>query len=137
MGHKWRAIVYSALLFGASHLILQQSITACLVGVLIGYLAVQSGSILPGIAFHMIHNTLLLTMARVSAHMTPSLLDRWDGLEYLVSTSEGGVLFRWPVVVASALAALALLIWFQRLPYPKSLEEQRREALRRASQTDD
>jgi sodium transport system permease protein len=137
LGHKWRAIVYSALLFGVSHLILQQSIITSLVGVLIGYLAVQSGSILPGMVFHMIHNALLLTMARVSDHVTPKLLDRWEGLEYLVWTSEGGMLFRWPVVVASALAALALLRWFHRLPYPKSPEEQDREALRQAARTED
>ena len=47
LGHKWRAIVYSALLFGLAHGILQQSLIASLVGVVLGYLAVQSGSILP------------------------------------------------------------------------------------------
>ena len=47
LGHKWRAIVYSALLFGLTHGILQQSLIASLVGVVLGYLAVQSGSILP------------------------------------------------------------------------------------------
>ncbi len=53
LGHKWRAIILSALLFGLAHGILQQSLIASLVGVLIGYLAVQSGSILPGMAFHL------------------------------------------------------------------------------------
>ena len=46
LGHKWRAIIYSAVLFGLAHGILQQSLLACLVGVLIGYMAVQSGSYL-------------------------------------------------------------------------------------------
>lgn len=133
LGHKWRAIFYSALLFGVSHLILQQSIIAFLVGVLIGYLAVQSGSILPGIAFHMIHNGLTLTMAR----LTPEQMDRWPALEHFVWRAEGGVLFRWPVVVASAVVAFALVIWFQLLPYPKSAEEERQEALRQASYPDD
>ena len=137
LGHKWRAVFYAALFFGVSHLILQQSIIACLLGVLIGYLAVQSGSILPSILFHVIHNTLTLAAVQVSHKITPQLLDRWPLLAWLVSPADEGMMFRWPVVVASALAAFVLLVWFQRLPYTKSPEEERYEALLRASQTDD
>ncbi len=137
LGHKWRAIFYSAVLFGVSHLILQQSIITCLVGVLIGYLAVQSGSILPGMAFHMVHNALGVVMARASAHLTPELMERWPALEHLVSRSGEGILFRPLAIVASAVAAFVLVAWFQRLRYPKSAEEERQEALRRASQSDD
>ena len=137
LGNKWRAIFYSALFFGASHFILQQSISATLVGVLIGYLAVQSGSILPGMAFHMIHNGLTQVVARTSAHLTPELMERWPVLEHLVWRSQEGMLFRWPVVVASLLVSSALLIRLQLLPYPKSAEEERQEALRRASQQED
>ena len=63
LGHKWRAIVYSALLFGLAHGILQQSLIASLVGVVLGYLAVQSGSILPGMVFHLCHNALASSTA--------------------------------------------------------------------------
>ena len=51
LGHKWRAIVCSALLFGLAHGILQQSLIASLLGMVLGYLAVQSGSILPAWCF--------------------------------------------------------------------------------------
>jgi len=136
LGHKWRAIFYAALFFGVSHLILQQSIIACVVGVLIGYLAVQSGSILPGVLFHFIHNALGLVAAQVSAKLTPQVLDGQPLLAWLVSSSDGGMTFRWPVIMASAAAALAVLLWFHRLPYPKSPEEERHEAILRALQTD-
>ena len=137
LGHKYRAIFYSALFFGLSHVILQQQIVACLVGVVIGLVVVQTGSIWPGVLFHLIHNTLGLLVAQVSGKVTPQLLDRWPALAWVVSPSDDGMLFRWPVVVASGLAACALLAWFQRLPYWKSSEEERHEALLRASETDD
>jgi sodium transport system permease protein len=37
-GHKWRAIALSSFFFGLTHGLLQQSIVACVVGLLIGYL---------------------------------------------------------------------------------------------------
>ena len=47
-----------ALLFGLTHGVVQQSLMACLLGMILGFLAVQSGSILPGMVFHVVHNTL-------------------------------------------------------------------------------
>ena len=133
LGHKWRAIVYSALFFGLSHAVLQQSLIACLVGVVIGLLAVQSGSIWPCIIFHMIHNALGVTTSKITPHM----LERWTALRHLVSPAEeGGMLFHWPVVLISALAALALLVWFQYQSYPKSEEEERQEAIAKVLQAD-
>jgi len=137
LGHKWRAIVYSAVFFGLAHAILQQQIMACLVGLVIGFLAVQSGSILPGVIFHLIHNTLQLAVAQVSDKVTPELIDRWPLLGWFVSPAEEGTTFLWPAVVLSALAASALLLWFQRLPYTRSSEEERSDALLRASKTGD
>ena len=58
LGRKWRAIVFTAIFFGLTHGMLQQSIVACVVGVVIGYVAVQTGSIWPGIVFHLFHNSL-------------------------------------------------------------------------------
>ncbi|MFH1267961.1 MAG: CPBP family intramembrane glutamic endopeptidase, partial [Planctomycetota bacterium] len=135
--HKWRAIFYSALFFGLTHAILQQQIVACLVGVVIGMIAVQTGSVFPGILFHLIHNTLQLLAAQASEQITPRLIDRWPALGWLVSPSGDGMLYRWPVVALSGLAAFAILVWFGRLSYPKSSEEERYEALLRASESDD
>jgi len=131
VGHKWRAIVYSAVLFGLAHTILQQSLMACIVGVVLGFVAVQSGSILPAIAFHMVHNALQVSIGR----LPPDWLDRWPVLNYLIRPVEGGYMFHWPV--AAGVAALALMIWFGRLPYPKSAEEELQEAIERGSHEDD
>jgi sodium transport system permease protein len=131
LGRKWRAIVYSALLFGFAHGVLQQSMIACLIGTVLGYVAVQSGSLLPGVAFHLVHNTLGLAAARV----TPAVFDRWPALVAVASPlDDGGYEFHWPIIIAGLIAAALLLAFFHRLPYPKSAEEAFQEAVERAGE---
>ena len=127
LGHKWRAIIYSSLLFGLAHAVFQQSLIACLVGVVIGYVAVQTGSILPAMVFHMIHNTLGVAVGMV----TPQLLARWPVIRALMTPGqEGGYVYKWPVVFVSAFLAFLLLGWFSRLRYLKSDEERLQDAIR-------
>jgi sodium transport system permease protein len=128
LGHKWRAIVFTALLFGLTHGIVQQSVMACVLGIILGFLAVQSGSILPGIVFHVVHNTLAVTNARIMPEMVPHapLLRK-----VMAPIDGGGCAFTWPVAVVGLLAAAMLLLWFGRLRGPKSPEEELAEAMER------
>ena len=129
MGSKWRAILWSAILFGAVHGILQQSILACLIGVVLGYVAVQTGSILPTIAFHFVHNSLALVAPRITAWM----VDQWPSLANLLPATEaGGVDYPWPVIVACVALATLILVWFAQLPFAKSPEEELQHAIERA-----
>ncbi len=132
LGHRWRAIALSAVFFGLAHtVILQQSLLACLLGVVLGLLAVQTGSLLPGVLFHLVHNSLVLVLSRCA----PLWVDRWPILRKCVSIDpEGGVSYSWPVIVAGSLVAALLLAWFLRLPSPKSPEEELEEAIHRGSQ---
>jgi sodium transport system permease protein len=128
LGNKWRAIVLSAILFGVTHGILQQSLIACLLGAVLGFLAVQSGSILPGMVFHVLHNGLAVANSRI----TPGMVPKSPLLHSLVTpVGSGGCLFEWPVVVVGSLAAVLLLLWFGRLKSPKSQEELLNEAIER------
>ena len=128
LGHKWWAILFSALLFGLTHGVLQQSLLACLLGTILGFLAVQSGSILPGIIFHVVHNTLALANTRITPEMIPDA----PPLRTLVTPIEGGgCLFAWPVALVGSLAAVLLLVWFARLQAPQSPEEELAAAIRR------
>ena len=128
LGHKWRAIVYSALLFGLTHRILQQSLNAILVGLVLGYLAVQSGSILPGMVFHACHNALVIANSRLTFDMLPSSpLVR----SMLAPDEQGGCVFKWPVVVGGAIVGLLVLAWFSRLASPDSPEESLEKAIAR------
>lgn len=133
LGHKWRAITFSAIFFGLTHGILQQSLIATLTGILIGLVAVQSGSILPGILFHLIHNSLAIA----STQLGSETFERFPLLQHVARLGQDGELvYTWPAVLASGLLSLALLVWFDRLPHPKSAEEEQQEILDRALQVD-
>jgi sodium transport system permease protein len=112
LGHKRRAVLYSALLFGLAHGILQQSLIASLVGIVLGYVAVQSGSILPCMVFHLCHNALAIVNSRI----TPTMFPDWPLLRAFATPTESvGCTFAWPTIVAGAMAAYLLLAWFNRL----------------------
>ncbi|HEY2417688.1 MAG TPA: ABC transporter permease subunit/CPBP intramembrane protease, partial [Steroidobacteraceae bacterium] len=66
VGHKWTAIVVSSIFFGAAHAIFQQSVIACLVGMILGFLAIQSGSLLPAVLFHVVHNSMGLMLKQAT-----------------------------------------------------------------------
>jgi sodium transport system permease protein len=134
LGHKWRAIIYSALFFGVTHVMLQQSLIAVLLGVVIGYVAVQTGSILPCMVFHAVHNSLMLSLSR----LTPEMIDDWPLLDMLMLRGDdGGWSYHWPTVVIGGLAAALLWFWFGRLAYAKSPEEELQEAIDRGSEESD
>ncbi len=124
-GYKWRAIAISSIFFGVIHPIFQQSLVACMVGMVIGYIAVQSNSLLPGILFHMTHNALALAASKWTAEVPAG--NPWT--ERLLG--EGIFHYAWYVIAISSLATLAILGWFRRLSYPKFEEEKLRELLDR------
>ena len=125
MGHKWVAILVTSVFFGAAHMILQQSLTACIVGMVLGYLAVQTGSLLPCIVYHLTHNSLSM----VIAICVPKLLQAYPGFSLLFSDGESGTLYQWPAVAVGLLLGMAILNWFRNLPYEQSQEESLQEAL--------
>jgi len=114
LGHQRQAIALSAFFFGISHALFQQSIVACLLGLVLGLVAVRSGSLLPCLTFHLIHNTLSLLAAQPGA---------FSWLGELVEAGEDGPTFGWPVIIVSGLLSALILVWFRRLPYPKTREE--------------
>jgi len=128
MGSKWGAIAISSVFFGLTHGLLQQSLAATVVGVVIGYIAVQTGSLFPGIVFHFTHNSLSI----LSGRLTPELVERYPvlGLMYQASdTPELTYTYDRPLVLVSLLLSVLLLLWFRRLPYRRSAEEQHQESL--------
>jgi len=110
-GSKWTAIVLSSIFFAAAHSIFQQSLVACLLGLLIGYIAVQTGSLWPGVLFHVTHNSLALLAPRA----TPELVERFPWLSSVIRPDDaGGMLYHWSLVVASVLVSAPLVYWFAR-----------------------
>jgi sodium transport system permease protein len=127
LGHKWGAIVLASVFFGVTHGLLQQSLAACVVGIVIGYIAVKTGSLWPGVLYHFVHNGLSIALGRV----TPEALDHSPLLRLVYVQGESGehLVYSAPAAVGGALLAFAVLLWFKRLPYTRSSEETLQEAL--------
>lgn len=62
-----RAILISSILFGLSHGVLQQTITASVMGLLLGWIAYRTGGIACTIAFHLLHNSISMALAAQSS----------------------------------------------------------------------
>lgn len=124
LGHKWWAIAASSLMFGVTHTVLQQSFITALVGALIGYIAVQTGSIFPGMAFHFTHNALGLTTVRFheSDGFRPLIVPLFDGQDFM---------YAWWLLALGVIVAVLLLMKFSALSYRKTEEEQLQEAIER------
>lgn len=62
LGRPGTTIAISAILFGITHGLLQQSIVATFTGVILGLLALKTGSLLPCIVYHATHNAITLQL---------------------------------------------------------------------------
>jgi len=102
------AIFISALLFAAVHLNPIQFPNALVLGLLLGLLAVRSGSILPGILFHAIHNGISV----MGGHDTVLMQEG----SWMVRTVGADRLFSLPVLALSAVcvAAMVFILWRQQ-----------------------
>jgi sodium transport system permease protein len=114
-GHKWRAILLSALFFAVTHQLLQQSISAFILGTMLAYVAVQTGSIWPGLLIHLIHNSLLW-LHSIFQQDLDSLLERYPSVG-------------WFALLMGALATMWILAWFSKLRYQRTEEETVEEAI--------
>jgi sodium transport system permease protein len=127
LGHKWWAICISAAAFGMAHFILQQKISAAAVGLVIGLLAVQTGSLVPCMVFHAIFNSLTLITAKLAENIDLAV-KKYPVLERIVRTDNEGLFQPW-VMVACGAGAISAIWWLHRLPYRRTDEEQLQEAL--------
>ena len=63
--NSWIAITISALLFGLSHLNFAEGVHAFLMGLFLGWLYMRTRSIIPGIAFHWVNNSIVYLLANI------------------------------------------------------------------------
>src|SRR5262249_11740824 len=130
LGHKWTAIIVSSIFFAATHAIFQQSLLACLAGMVIGFIAIQTGSLLPGILFHIVHNSIAVLLER----FVPRELGEGHWLQYVLRDAAAeDSLYTWPVVALSFVISAAILYWFHKLPYARTPEESLQEAIEHQS----
>lgn len=136
VGSSWRAIVWAAVFFGMSHgIAIQQAIAAVLIGLVIGYLAVQSGSIFPGMAFHVVHNGIVVALTLPAVAVWLEEHPEWKRLTTF--DAESGVLSmgnHWLVVAGGIVTAGIILRQFAKLPHALSYEEELAATIRERSE---
>jgi sodium transport system permease protein len=114
-GGRLRAIVVTALMFGISHGFLQQSIAASCMGVLLGWIALRTGSVLPCILLHFTNNALSVSLSRLADSGLP-------GVDLFITTTQNGPTYQPLWFLLSIGLAISLLLYFasQRSPVDES-----------------
>lgn len=87
----WKAIVVSAAMFSLAHLNPAQIPHAFLLGILLGWLCVRTGSIVPSMLFHWVNNTvaMLLVMACPELDENAKLIEYFGGDEMAMLSCVG------------------------------------------------
>ncbi len=121
----WLAIGISSLFFGAAHAVFQQSIMTFAIGMVLGYIAVRTGSLLPCIAYHATHNSITALSSQVS-HWGPQHALNW----LFEITPEGEM--KYLIVPSIALFGLGSLLlvwlWQNTTRFPRSIDRAERFA---------
>jgi sodium transport system permease protein len=112
LGSNAKAVVISSVLFGAAHTILQQSIVAFFVGLVLGYIAIRAGSLLPCIIFHAVHNGVSVAFSMLDTQT----IGHYPLFSWLF-WSPDGIHYRYGLLPSIGLttAGILLLLWFWRL----------------------
>lgn len=108
-GRTGVAIVFSALLFGMFHMIPQQIFNGFLQGMIIGLLAIRSGSLIPGVIYHFINNGLQVGLSR----LTPELITQYR-LDAWIEIGDTGSEFTWLTIAFGGICGSVLLGWLYR-----------------------
>jgi sodium transport system permease protein len=112
-GRLWLPILLSSVAFGVVHMIPQQVFNATLLGIVLGIMAVRSGSLIPGVVFHLLFNGAQVVLARVNASPLENGVGRW-----LFTVEQAGehtsLRYDWPLLVICVVLAAVLLRWIFR-----------------------
>jgi sodium transport system permease protein len=108
-GGALRAILVSALFFGFTHTVLQQSIAASIMGLILGLIAWRTGGAMCSILVHVVNNSLSIAIGWFPAneHILPS------ALQFFISAGTDGWSYQaaWKTIsVGLTIALLAVLI---------------------------
>jgi sodium transport system permease protein len=118
-GGRLRAVIVTAVMFGISHGVLQQSIAATIMGLLIGWIALRTGSVLPCILIHFTNNALSVSLERIAG-------SDWNGAALFLTTDATGPSYQPMWIVVSFGIAVTCLLYFGTL---RSTYDQESEAI--------
>lgn len=119
---RLRAVLLTSIVFGLSHGVLQQTLAATIFGVLLGWITLRTGSILPALLVHAINNSMSMLMGRAASFENPLSKAFYD------TTASAHYTTEWSLV--SIAIAITCLIYFS-VVHPRNLDEA--EQLQRGS----
>jgi sodium transport system permease protein len=102
-----RAILITAVLFGLSHGVLQQTITASIMGLLLGWISIRTGGVACTVLFHVLHNSISLLLATQSSRGT--MPPAWLG--WAMESNHGHLAYTSMWCTLSAGMAAILVAW--------------------------
>jgi sodium transport system permease protein len=98
----WTAILLSSFMFALYHMNVFQFLPAFLLGVVLAILAIRTGSVFPGMLFHLIHNGLLISLV---------WLEAWLERNNLGDVNVPVFRFLWLVTAILCTAVAAVVLW--------------------------
>lgn len=103
-GEPGRAVAVSAVAFGISHGVLQQSISATMIGLLLGWVTWRTASVVPAMIIHAINNGLSVSLPRISELDLP-------GLELVLAEAGAGVVYQpmWTLICLGFVLAVFII----------------------------
>ncbi|MEM9585886.1 MAG: ABC transporter permease subunit/CPBP intramembrane protease [Planctomycetota bacterium] len=113
---RLRAVLVSAVIFGISHGVLQQSIAATVMGLLLGWITLKTGSVLPTILLHFTNNALSVSMGRIAE-------SSWEGSKLFLKVTPDGVEYQPMWILVSIAIAGTCLLYFGTLRHADEDEE--------------
>ncbi|HEV3299403.1 MAG TPA: ABC transporter permease subunit/CPBP intramembrane protease [Planctomycetaceae bacterium] len=100
------AIGLSAIAFGVFHIIPQQVFNATLMGLILGLLAIRSGSLLPGVLFHIIYNSIETVRVRAGDSVVQMPVLKW-----FLASEPSAVGYNTLALVVAGVVATLLIAW--------------------------
>jgi sodium transport system permease protein len=104
--------------------VLQQSLAAAVIGLVIGYIVLRSGSLLPGVLFHLTHNSLMLIVPHFYQQTGE---EHW--VRSFLTLTEHSLVYQPVLALACGALAIGMLYWLHRQPYAAFDEERLQQAL--------
>ena len=107
------AIGLSAVAFGVMHMIPQQVFNATLLGVVLGLIALRSNSLLPGVIFHFLFNSLAVLRERTGAYLVDGHAEEFQQSfwHWFATLEDGGLRYTW-LAVAICGSVTSLSLWW-------------------------
>ena len=115
---RWKvAVVLSSVTFGIIHMVPQQVFNASLLGLVLGLMAIRSRSLIPGIVFHLLFNSLGVLHSQFTEQLksaTPGWLESGFGkLLFTIVRSDSGepvaLRFDFPLLAVCGVVTLLLI----------------------------